>query len=321
MPSSSPSPSAAAFASRFYTAPDGLKLHYRDYPGPAAPRLAVVCIPGLSRNARDFEDLAPHLASRYRVICVDLRGRGLSAYAPDPMTYVPPTYVRDVIALLDSAGLKRVALVGTSLGGIVSMLLAAFVPTRVLGAVLNDIGPELDPAGLARIAGYVGRGGPVATWEEAATAISAMDGAIFPDYTPADWARVTRRRFVELPGGGLKADYDPDIAKPFAGTAAAVDLWPYFRAFRRVPALAIRGAESDLLSRETFARMQAAVPGLACVTVPNRGHAPYLDEPEARAAIDAFLDALPARIGPLTALRRTVAAWTLVAGLKRHGAL
>ena len=316
-----PASASATYTSRYYTSPDGLRLHYRDYPGPANARFAVVCIPGLTRNARDFEDLAPHLAERYRVICVELRGRGLSAYAPDPMTYVPATYARDIIALLDAAGLKRVAVIGTSLGGIITILLGALVPARLLGVVINDIGPELDPVGLARIGSYVGRSKPLITWPEAAAAIAAIDGPVYPEYKGDDWIKLARRRFAETPDGGLRADYDLNIAKPFVSTAKAVDLWPFFKSFRMFPALALRGALSDLLSPEIFVRMQQDVPHLRCVTVPNRGHAPYLDEPAALQAIDAFLESLPSDIGILTAARRTVAAMARLLRLKLNGAI
>jgi pimeloyl-ACP methyl ester carboxylesterase len=319
--SATPAAAPAAFSSRFYTSPDGLKLHYREYAGPPDARLTVVCIPGLTRNARDFEDVAPHLATRYRVICPELRGRGLSAYASDPMTYVPVTYVRDIVALLESAGLKRVAVIGTSLGGIISMLLATFIPHRLLGVVINDIGPTLDPVGLARIGSYVGRSKPMGTWAEAAAAIEAIDGVIFPDYKGEDWVRMAKRRFVETPEGAIKPDYDLNISKPFVANAKAVDLWPFFSSFRMMPILAIRGALSDLLSPAIFDRMQAEIPDLVRITVPNRGHAPYLDEPEARAAIDRFLDALPATIGPVTALKRRLAGFSLLVRLKLKGAI
>ncbi len=312
-------PPGVPFTSRYYTSTDGLRLHYRDYAGPPDARLTVVCIPGLTRNARDFEEVAPHLADRYRVICVELRGRGLSEYAKDPMTYVPAVYVRDIISLLDSAGLERVALIGTSLGGIISMVLATVVPARLLGVVINDIGPELDPVGLARIGSYVGRTKEIRDWSEAAAAIAAIDGVVFPEYTGEDWLRMARRRFVETQAGTLKADYDPDISKPFVATAKAVNLWPFFRSFRLLPVLALRGGHTDLLSVDIFERMQTEVPHLKRVTVPNRGHAPYLDEPEARQAIDAFLDSLPTTIGPLTALKRKIVAAATVVRLKLKG--
>lgn len=317
----SPAAPPAMFTSRYYTSADGLRLHYRDYPGPPDARLTVVCIPGLTRNARDFEDVAPHLADRYRVICVELRGRGLSEYAKDPMTYVPTVYVRDIIALLDAAGLKRVVLIGTSLGGIISMVLATVIPARLLGVVLNDIGPELDPVGLARIGSYVGRAKPIQNWDEAAAAIEAIDGVVFPEYKGEDWVRMARRRFTETPDGGLRADYDTNISKPFIAGAKAVNLWPFFRAFRMMPVLALRGGHTDLLSVDIFEKMQTEVPHLKRVTVPNRGHAPYLDEPEARGAIDSFLDALPARIGLFSALKRKLTSIVTLIGLKLKGEL
>lgn len=321
MSKASPAADPAAFVSRFYTSPDGLKLHYRDYPGPPNPRLTVVCIPGLTRNSRDFEDVAPHLADRYRVLCVELRGRGLSEYAKDPATYVPAVYVRDVIALLASVGLMRVAIIGTSLGGIISMLLATMIPHRLLGVVLNDIGPELDSAGLARIASYVGRTKPIGTWDEAAAAIQAIDGAVFPEYTAADWARMARRRFIETREGGLRPNYDLNISRPFVATARAIDLWPFFRSLRMMPVLAIRGANTDLLSPAIFDKMQAEVPNLERVTVPNRGHAPYLDEPVARAGIDRFLDSLPAALNAATSLKRKAASLAILLRLKFKGAI
>ncbi len=314
--------SPISFVSRYYTSPDGLKLHYRDYAGPASPRLTVVCIPGLTRNARDFEDLAPHLAKTYRVICVELRGRGLSEYAKDPMTYVPPTYVRDVAALLKVAKLAHVALIGTSLGGIISMVLGATMPAKILGVVLNDIGPEISPEGLARIASYVGQTRPITNWDEAAAAIRMIDGKIFPDYeTDETWIKMARRRFVETEEGAFRPDYDLNISKPFATSTAAVNLWPFFTALKRIPALAIRGETSDLLSPEIFAQMKQVVPNLRQVIVPNRGHAPYLDEPEALGAIDDFLEGLPRSLNPLTVVRRQLAGVWLLTRLKMQGAI
>lgn len=311
----------ATFTSRFYTSPDGLKLHYRDFAGPVGARLTVLCIPGLTRNARDFEALAPHLATRYRVLCAELRGRGLSEYARDPATYVPPVYVRDMAALIKSTGLAQVAVIGTSLGGIIAMILAGVMPAKLLGVALNDIGPEIDPAGLARIASYLGKAKPIKTWDEAAAAIQMLDGAIYPDYRQEDWLRMARRRFVQSADGTFRPDYDLNISKPFAGSAAAVDLWPFFRAMKRIPALAIRGGTSDLLSPEVFARMKQELPDLRQVTVPNHGHAPNLDEPEALQAIDSFLAELPPRLGLLTAASRSVSSMALLARLKLQGVI
>ena len=269
------------FVSRYYRSQDGLRLHYREYVGPPDAPFTVLCIPGLTRNARDFEDLAPHLAERYRVLCVELRGRGLSGYATDPMTYVPATYVRDVLALLQAERLSRVALIGTSLGGIVSTALTAVVPQRVLGVVINDIGPDIDPAGLKRIGSYLGKAKPIQSWDDAAEAIKVIDAVIYPDYTAVDWQRMGRRRFVQDSDGSFRPDYDLNISQPFAAAGSAPDLWPYFRRLRGIPTLLLRGATSDLLARDTVTRLRNALPELRSVEVPNRGHTPNLDEPSA----------------------------------------
>ena len=312
--------SAAPFVSRFYRSADGLDLHYRDYAGPPDAPFTVLCIPGLTRNARDFEVLAPHLAQRYRVLCVELRGRGLSAYAKDPMTYVPPTYVRDVMALLKAERLRRVAFIGTSLGGLVSTVLTSIMPQRVLGIIVNDIGPEIDAAGLKRIGSYLGKAKPILSWDDAAEAIKAIDGVIYPDYTAADWQRMGRRRFRQEPDGSFRADYDLDISKPFASTNASPDLWPYFRRLRGIPAMVLRGANSDLLAAATVDRMRHEIPGLQAVEVPNRGHTPNLDEPVALSAIDRFLANLPHRNGPLTSIARTLSGVAFMTKLALKGA-
>ncbi len=309
----------SAFTSRTYKSFDGLDLHYRDYAGDHAGRPVVLCLPGLTRNARDFEDLAAHLAGRgYRVLCADLRGRGLSQYAKEPMTYVPPIYVQDVAALLDAAGVQAVALIGTSLGGIIAMIMAAVMPHRLVGAVLNDIGPELDPEGMARIGQFVGKSVPVATWDEAAAAIKRGEGAFYPDFGPEDWMRQAKRRFIQMDDGRLRADYDLDIAKPFAVNFAPVNLWPFFAAFGAIPVLAVRGGISDLLSPAVFARMKEVKPDLEQATVPNRGHVPLLNEPESLPAIDRFLDRLPPKWGLFTRFRRWLAGMKFAAGLKKQ---
>jgi pimeloyl-ACP methyl ester carboxylesterase len=291
-----------AFTSRNFTSFDGLSLHYRDYAGPKGA-MTVLCLPGLTRNARDFEDLAAHLSRRYRVLCADLRGRGGSAYAGDPMTYVPTTYVRDIATLLDTVGVDRVAVVGTSLGGIMAMIMATVMPQRLIGAVLNDVGPELDAAGMARIGQFVGKSVPVASWDEAAAAIARGEGAIYPDFKSDDWMRQARRRFAPMPDGRLRADYDLDIAKPFAVNFAPVDLWPFFAALAAFPVLAIRGENSDLLSPQVFAEMKAVKPDLEQVVVPRRGHVPLLNEPECLPVIDRFMERLSPRMGFIAKLR------------------
>jgi pimeloyl-ACP methyl ester carboxylesterase len=308
------------FVSRFYQSADGLKLHYREYAGPPNAPLTVLCLPGLTRNARDFEDLAPHLAQRYRVLCAEFRGRGLSAYAHDPMTYVPQMYVRDMAALMKAARAPQVALIGTSLGGIVSTLMAAVMPAKVLGVVINDIGPDLSKEGLTRIAGYLGKGATVSTWDEAAKVMASMDGIIYPDYGPEDWHRMARRRYIETPDGSLRPDYDFNISKPFGG-AAAPDLWPFFARLGLVDAMALRGSTSDILTAETFARMGKTIPHLRCVEVPNRGHTPYLDEPTALSAIDGFLAGLPLKLSLMTRMKRSLGAIGFIVRLKMNGTI
>ncbi len=286
----------AAYAEHGWRSSDGLSLYYRDYPGPdGGGALPALCLPGLTRNSRDFEDLALHLAKSRRVLSPELRGRGRSDYDPEPKNYHPGTYVRDLVDLLEAAGAPRVVAVGTSLGGLLSMLLASAKPEALAGVVLNDIGPELDPAGVARIRGYVGKGGPVSTWEEAAGALRELNAAAFPELGPGDWLEFARRTYVEGEDGKLRTDYDPHIADTFADTSGArpsEGAWAMFAGLDRIPTLALRGALSDILSERVFAEMQRRKPDLVAVTVPERGHAPLLDEPACLTAIDRFLKSL-----------------------------
>ena len=280
----------AAFTEGEWTSADGLVLRYRDYPG-NTDRPPILCIPGLTRNARDFEPVADAFAGEWRVICADLRGRGQSDYARDSASYTPAQYVSDIMALLDSAGLDRVVAIGTSLGGIVTMLLASVAPERLAGAVLNDIGPEVEPAGLARIREYVGQGRSFPTWVHAARALKEQAAAAHPDYGLSEWLRLAKRLMCVGAGGRIAFDYDMKIAEPFdlPPSGATVDMWAALRALSGRPVLAIRGELSDILSAASVARMEREVPGLEVVTVPSVGHAPTLDEPEAQRAIARLL--------------------------------
>lgn len=292
------------FADRFWTAPgpEGLRLHARDYAAASGPaRAPVVCLHGLTRNARDFEALAPRLAAMgRRVLAVDVRGRGASAWDPDPTRYVPATYAADVLALLDALAVSRAVFVGTSMGGLITMVVAAVRPQAIAAAVLNDVGPELAPEGLARIASYTGQGGPVDDWAAAAAYARRINEAAFPHYGPADWAAFARRLFTEQ-NGKPTPDYDPDIAKAFARPSPApgedppppIDLWPLFNGLAQHPLLTIRGESSDILSPDIARRMREAAPHMAYAEVAGVGHAPMLDEPEAMAAIDALLETAP----------------------------
>lgn len=276
-----------------------MRLHARIHAGSDAASAAppILCMPGLARNARDFEGLAPHMAQRRRVISVEFRGRGDSAFAKDPMTYVPLTYVQDVVALLDDLDIGRFAAVGTSLGGLVTMLLAATQPGRLVGAVLNDVGPELETAGLDRIRDYIGAGGSQPTWMHAARAFAELNAAVYPGYGIHDWLRLTKRTHRLTAEGRIVTDYDKQIAAPLRvpnGSDAGVDLWPAYRALADIPLLILRGALSDILARGPAQKMAAELAHARLVEVPGVGHAPTMDEDEARAAIDTWLAELPA---------------------------
>ena len=284
----------STFQDRFWTSPDGLKLHFRDYPG-SAERLPVLCMHGLTRNARDFEKLADHLSPARRVLALDMRGRGDSEYAKDSATYNPGTYVGDVLALLAQEGIDRFVAIGTSLGGLMTMLLASVAPGRVAGAVLNDIGPEVDPAGIDRIREYVGQARSFPTWMHAARALQDVHGSSHPQFAIEDWLGMAKRCMVIQQNGRIGFDYDMAIAEPFRDAQGAVppDLWPAFEALKGAPLVIVRGGASDLLKPDTLEQMVARHGDAETVIIPEVGHAPTLDEAEAVAAIDRLLARVP----------------------------
>jgi pimeloyl-ACP methyl ester carboxylesterase len=280
-------------AEYWFDSQDGLRLFSRVYEGPGAAAPVVVCLHGLTRNSRDFEDLAAHLAPRYRVIVPDVRGRGLSARDPKFNNYQIPVYLGDLQRLLAGLGAARVAIIGTSMGGLMAMVLAAMQPTLLSGIVLNDVGPEVDPAGLERIRGYVGKSPPVRDWAGAVAQVRMVYGSAWPGLDDARWEKLARASYRADAAGVPQPDSDPMIAEPLKDTSkAAPDLWPLWGAIAKVPMLAIRGAHSDILSAATLARMQREKPDLRTLEVANRGHVPLLDEPECLAAIDGFLASL-----------------------------
>ena len=279
-------------AEYWFDSHDGLRLYSRVYASAAADAPVVLCLHGLMRNSRDFGELAAHLAVRHRVIVPDMRGRGLSARDPNFNNYQIPVYLQDVVTLLAGLGAARVTIIGTSMGGLMAMLLAATQPKLVSRIVLNDVGPEVDPRGLERIRGYAGRAAPVRSWAEAAAQVRADYGAAWPDLSDARWDEIARLSYRANAQGVPEVDADPLIREPLRDTSrAAPDLWPLWGALARVPILAIRGAHSDILSAATLQRMQRGKPDLEVLTVANRGHAPLLDEPECVAAIDRLLAA------------------------------
>ena len=271
---------------------DGLRIHYRDYPG-AADRPPILCLHGLTRNLRDFAAFGERYSPGFRVIALDFRGRGESDYDPLPARYNPLTYASDVLELLDALELNQAVFVGTSLGGLVTMTLSVTAPQRIAAAILNDVGPELNQAGLDRIQGYVGKGGEFASWEEAARAIAVNQSVAHPNYGESEWLATARRNCRER-DGKIVFDYDPAIADVFknAGATPKIDMWPLFVALAQKPLLVVRGELSELLSAGTFEKMKSSAADAHFAIVPDVGHAPMLDEPEAVAAIDAFLGSL-----------------------------
>jgi len=277
----------------YWWSPDGLRLHYRDYAGGEDGRPPLLCLPGLTRNARDFEPLAARLAGDWRLICPDMRGRAESAYAKDAMSYVPLSYLQDIGRLLADLAITRFVAVGTSLGGLITMLAAGTHGEWLAGAVLNDVGPTLDDAGLARIRTYVGVGSTHPTWVHAARALEATNADIYPLYDLDQWIAMAKRLYRLNNAGRIVLDYDMRIAEPLrmAGAEGGVDLWPALGPFRNIPTLLLRGERSDLLSAATAERMLREIgPSAELVTVPHVGHAPLLDEPEAAAGIERLLE-------------------------------
>lgn len=270
---------------RFITS-DGLSLAWQQE-GSGTP---LLCLPGLTRDNADFDDLAAALGGRCRLIRLTFRGRGQSDHDPDFLRYNPGQEAVDVVAFLDHLGLDRVVVVGTSRGGLVAMVLAAMAKPRLAGVLLNDIGPDVAPEGLAVIMTYLGIPPKATTFPEVTAALRARMAPGFPGLSDARWETLARRWFT-APGGGVGLTYDPKLRDAVEALSAqpAADLWPLFDALEGVPLAVVRGANSDLLSAATVAEMQARRPDLIFAEVPDRGHVPFLDEPEALAALDALL--------------------------------
>ncbi len=278
--------------STFISAPDGLRLHARLHGPSAAPLLPVVCLPGLARTAEDFDTLAAVLASKHsrRVIALDYRGRGLSDYDPDPANYSFQTELADVLAALTAFDALPAIFIGTSRGGILTMLLAALRPTAIAGAVLNDIGPVIEPKGLMRIKGYVGKLPQPRSFEEGAEILRRLFDAQFPKLTADDWLASARRTFKQH-NGALVPTYDVNLAKTLEGVdfeKPFPPLWAQFDALQNVPVMVIRGENSDLLSAATVEAMKSRRPTLESVDVPDQGHAPLLTEADVIARIADF---------------------------------
>ncbi|MFD2365845.1 alpha/beta fold hydrolase [Pseudoduganella sp. GCM10020061] len=283
------------FSEITYQSTDGLSLYARDYAPASGPgRLPVICIHGLTRNSSDFDEVAPWIAGQgRRVLAVDVRGRGNSAYDPDPSHYNPMVYAGDVIKLAHDLGIQRAVFIGTSMGGLITMTLALRRRSLIAAAVLNDIGPAISLRGLERIATYVGKDHAPCSWDEAVDYTRSINACAFPSNTDADWLKWAQRGFVETGPGQLAMRYDPNIAVPIkAGKikpSSMIARYAFRRLARSRPTLLIRGELSDLIEPEQVAMMRAAAPGMSFAEVAGVGHAPMLMETEAQAALRAFL--------------------------------
>ena len=277
----------------YYRVADELTLYARDYPGPESRKGCVLMMHGLTRNSRDFEVLAEKLSDSYRVLVAEQRGRGKSEWDSQPERYAIPTYVGDMFALLKTAGEQQVAAIGTSMGGLMAMVMNATNPGVFSHVVLNDIGPELTKVGLDRISSYVGQGGPISTWEEAVAYNRSINSIAFPTLSDDQWETFTRQLFSERDGAPY-LDYDPAISqavKADDGSAVPPDLWPVYQLLNAQPLMLVRGAISDLLNNEIKDRMMEEVPGLEYLEVPEVGHAPMLIDERVTDAIERFIRA------------------------------
>jgi len=279
----------------FVSAPDGLRLHVQEYGPAAAPALSVVCLPGLARTTADFGALAPALAftePRRRVIAIDSRGRGQSAYDPNQQHYNPSVELADVVAVLIAREIKRAVFIGSSRGGILTMLLAAAHPELIAGAVLHDIGPVIESEGVARIKSYVGKLPQPQDWQEGADILCALFAVQFPKLTAEQWLGAARRTW-KLQSGKLVLTYDPALAETLADfdiEHPLPSLWNEFDALARAPVLVIRGARSDILSAATLNAMRARHPGLESIEVADQGHVPLLEGADLIQRVAVFVE-------------------------------
>jgi pimeloyl-ACP methyl ester carboxylesterase len=294
----SPANTAPPFEERWWSSDDSLRLYARDYAGAGGGiHLPVVCLHGLTRNSADFEGVAPYIAATgRRVIVPDIRGRGLSDYDTDPKNYHLWTYAKDVLDLCDGLGIARAIFIGTSMGGLTTMVLSTLRPALIKAAVLNDVGPVLSARGLTRIAGYAGKNrSEIKSWHEAADYARLHNEVAFPDYGHKDWMAFARRLFREG-DDGLRLAYDPAITIPVsAPTSPAVyDMMPLYMSLSTGrPLLLVRGALSDLIEDHEVKVMQGISPDLKRVDVEGVGHAPMLTEASSKAAVLEFLQDLP----------------------------
>ncbi len=279
------------FVDRRVTAQDGLSLYVRDYPGPAeGAGTPLLCLGGLTRNSKDFAGLAKYHSRRRRVICPDIRGRGLSDYDSDWRHYDPAVYVGDVRHILCALGIHEVVVLGTSMGGLMGMGMAAAMPGALKGLVLNDVGPVVRRKDLDIIVDYIKSPPTLSSWHAAGQHLKQWFDGVYPITRDEDWTRAARLSYVERADGSITFDWDPAIVKPIlADDVETYDFWHLFKACGRIPVLTLRGAKSDILDTVLLDRMAAVHPGMQAVTVAGVGHAPGLAEPESVEALNGFL--------------------------------
>lgn len=295
----------------WYKGCDGTKLYARIYPnrngnmaecvdtsGSTGEKsdVTLLCMHGLTRNSKDFDGIAEALSQHYSLIVVDQRGRGKSSWS-DPSTYTPMIYMRDMFKLLEALKKSEVMVIGTSMGGIIAMLMAATKPKLIKGVVLNDVGPEVDKSGVEKIKGYIGKNRSVPSWEMAETCCQSSYGGGFPEYTDKDWKTFARRLYTEKSKTEIVLDYDPaidDVVKNNASSTVPPDLWSLFHSLDNKPLMVVRGENSDILSAQCLKKMLSGNTHSISrgLTVRNRAHAPMLDEEESKRAILEYLTAV-----------------------------
>ena len=278
-----------------YSAPDGLRLSARRYGWQHRDRPVVVCLAGLSRNSADFHELALHLASDPQTpratFAIDYRGRGMSAWDSNPQNYNPLTEADDVLAAVTAAGIGEAAIIGTSRGGLIAMILSALRPTLLKAVVLNDVGPKIGAKGLLRIRNHISSNHDFANWSSAVRFLKSAGEGQFTAFGDADWERQAHAIFEER-DGGIHRRYDPALLRTLANVHfdhSLPQMWPQFRGLVSVPVLVIRGQNSDLLEEATVREMAQMHPALDAVTVEGQGHAPDLATGGLPAQIAAFL--------------------------------
>ena len=268
---------------------DGIKVYYREYGSNESDKTPVLCIPGLSRSSLSFHNIASELSKDRRVLCVDLRGRGKSDYDENYKNYNPGQYVKDVVTLLKSAGVDKVVIIGTSLGGVIAMTGAPTFGDTLAGVVMNDVGPNIERAGIERIEGYAGKTRPPENWDDAVVLCKEMTGVAFPDYTEEQWQAFAHTIYGAGDDGGPVDWFDRDISKNFVGPVAG-DMWSLYEQLYHIPVAVLWGDISDILSENTAKEMARQHPDAALTKVPGVGHTPSLDEPESRAGIQKLLE-------------------------------